>query len=155
MFPGPVHRRVAGRVVPSSSGRLGSVAGVDDVSGAGVGRGAGAVTGGRAAGGDTPCAWCGRPVGSDTGTGRRRRYCRHSCRQRAYEQRRSLRATELPEGSVVLTEAEAADLMDRMFQVRCSCEDLATAVAEGADADELAALATELVHTARAAERLR
>lgn len=56
---------------------------------------------------------------------------------------------------MVLTEGEAADLMDRMFQVRCSCEDLATAVAEGADADELAALATELVHTARAAERLR
>ena len=89
------------------------------------------------------------------GTGRRRRYCRRSCRQRAYEQRRSLRMQDLPEGTVVLTEAESTDLMDRMFQLRCACEDLRTAIAEGEDPAELARMSEELVAAARRAERLR
>lgn len=88
-------------------------------------------------------------------TGRRRRYCRRSCRQRAYEQRQSLRSRELPEGTVVLSETESADLMDRMFQLRCACEDLHTAIAEGAGAAELRAMSDELVSLARRAERLR
>ncbi|GLB62138.1 hypothetical protein NCCP2495_00160 [Dietzia sp. NCCP-2495] len=104
--------------------------------------------------GETSCAWCGRPV-DEGGTGRRRRYCRRSCRQRAYEQRRSLRMQDLPEGTVVLSEAESADLMDRMFQLRCACEDLATALAEGEDASELARMSSSLVDAARRAERLR
>ena len=55
----------------------------------------------------------------------------------------------------MLSEIEARDLMDRMFQVRCSCEDLLTAIGESADADELTELATDLVAAARRAERLR
>lgn len=104
--------------------------------------------------GEASCAWCGRPV-DEGGTGRRRRYCRRSCRQRAYEQRRSLRMQELPEGTVVLTEAESADLMDRMFQLRCACEDLHTAIAEGEGPAELQRMSDELVAAARRAERLR
>ncbi|MCT1432403.1 hypothetical protein [Dietzia maris] len=104
--------------------------------------------------GEASCAWCGRPV-DEGGTGRRRRYCRRSCRQRAYEQRRSLRMQDLPEGTVVLTEAESTDLMDRMFQLRCACEDLRTAIAEGEDPAELARMSEDLVAAARRAERLR
>lgn len=104
--------------------------------------------------GEASCAWCGRPV-DEGGTGRRRRYCRRSCRQRAYEQRRSLRMQELPEGTVVLTETESADLMDRMFQLRCACEDLHTAIAEGEEPAELRRMSDELVAAARRAERLR
>lgn len=89
------------------------------------------------------------------GTGRRRLYCRRSCRQRAYEQRQSLRARDLPEGTVVLSESESAHLMDRMFQLRCACEDLHTAIAEGEDAAELERMSSELVAAARRAERLR
>ena len=111
------------------------------------------VPNGQAAG-QQPCTWCGRPI-TESGTGRRRRYCRRSCRQRAYEQRQALQARDLPEGTVVLSEVEARDLMDRMFQVRCSCEDLLTAITEGADAKELAGLAHHLVSAAREAERLR
>lgn len=104
--------------------------------------------------GESSCAWCGRPV-DEGDTGRRRRYCRRSCRQRAYEQRRSLRMQDLPEGTVVLTEAESADLMDRMFQLRCACEDLGTAIAEGEGPAELARMSADLVAAARKAERLR
>lgn len=104
--------------------------------------------------GEASCAWCGRPV-NEGGTGRRRRYCRRSCRQRAYEQRRSLRMQDLPEGTVVLTEAESIDLMDRMFELRCACEDLQTAIAEGEGPAELARMSEDLVAAARRAERLR
>lgn len=104
--------------------------------------------------GEASCAWCGRPV-DEGGTGRRRRYCRRSCRQRAYEQRRSLRMQDLPEGTVVLSEAESTDLMDRMFQLRCACEDLRTAIAEGEDPAELTRMSEDLVAAARRAERLR
>lgn len=62
---------------------------------------------------------------------------------------------ELPEGTVVLTETESADLMDRMFQLRCACEDLHTAIAEGEEPAELRRMSDELVAAARRAERLR
>lgn len=62
---------------------------------------------------------------------------------------------DLPEGTVVLTEEESADLMDRMFQLRCACEDLSTAIAEGEDTTELVRIAEDLVAAARRAERLR
>lgn len=35
------------------------------------------------------CAWCGGPVPEQKGAGRRRDYCRRSCRQRAYEERQT------------------------------------------------------------------
>lgn len=56
---------------------------------------------------------------------------------------------------MVLSEAESADLMDRMFQLRCACEDLDTAIREGAAAGELEEMAADLVAAARRAERLR
>ncbi|MBM7460850.1 hypothetical protein ACIBED_03840 [Rhodococcus coprophilus] len=100
------------------------------------------------------CLWCGRPV-PEIGTGRRRRYCRQSCRQRAYEQRHTTREAGLPEDAVVLTAAEVESLADRSYLVRCAAEDVATAVAEGADAAELGELCAELVTLARDAERIR
>lgn len=104
--------------------------------------------------GQRPCAWCGSPV-VDPPSGRRKLYCRRSCRQRAYESRRLLETHGLPEGSVVLSGQEATDLMDRIFAVRCACEDLDTALREEADSDEVRSLAAELVSVARDAERLR
>ena len=101
-----------------------------------------------------PCLWCGRPV-PVVETGRRRRYCRQSCRQRAYEQRSVLRQVSVPEDSTVLTADEASALVDRAFLVRCAAEDVATAVAEGANSADLAELCASLLALARDAERLR
>ncbi|WP_221042692.1 hypothetical protein [Mycobacterium senriense] len=101
-----------------------------------------------------PCRWCGRDV-TDAGMGRRRQYCRQSCRQRAYEQRASLNrngAAAVPEDAVVLSAEEAADLSDRVYQVRCAAEDVATAVDEGAGAAELRQLCDALIQAARAAD---
>lgn len=46
--------------------------------------------GGPGAGDDGRCSWCGRRLPDPAGTGRPRRYCRRSCRQRAFEARRRL-----------------------------------------------------------------
>lgn len=87
--------------------------------------------------------------------GRRRQYCRQSCRQRAYEQRASLNRTgetALPDDAVVLSADDAADLSDRVYQVRCAAEDVATALDEGAGARELRELCDVLISAARAAD---
>ena len=55
----------------------------------------------------------------------------------------------------MLSAQEAADLADRSFAARCAAEDVATALREGADRDELLSLCTGLVTLAREAERLR
>lgn len=100
------------------------------------------------------CVWCGREVAAG-GIGRRRRYCRQSCRQRAYEQRNAVKGTSIPADALVLTADEASALSDRLFELRCAAEDVATAVAEGADGGELATLSDRLVTMARDAERFR
>ena len=84
--------------------------------------------------------------------GRRRQYCRQSCRQRAYEQRSIVKGTSLAPDSVVLTAEEAAKLSDRVYQVRCAAEDMATAIEEGAAADELRGLCDDLLRAAKAAD---
>lgn len=98
-----------------------------------------------------PCKWCGREV-DDAELGRRRQYCRQSCRQRAYEQRAAVKGTSVPADAVVLTADEAADLADRVYQARCAAEDVATAVEEGATQDELRQLCEELLRAAKAAD---
>jgi hypothetical protein len=53
---------------------------------------------------------------------------------------------------VVLSAEEFRDLADRLFQVRCAAEDVATAVDEGADGAELRELCDALISAARAAD---
>jgi hypothetical protein len=84
--------------------------------------------------------------------GRRRQYCRQSCRQRAYEQRAMVRGTSVAPDSVVLTCDEASELSDRVYQVRCAAEDVATAIEEGAEQAELRALCDALMKAAKAAD---
>lgn len=58
----------------------------------------------------------------------------------------------MPVDAVVLSADEAAELSDRVFQVRCAAEDVATAVEEGASAAELRELCHELMRAAKAAD---
>lgn len=97
------------------------------------------------------CRWCGREV-ADSGLGRRRQYCRQSCRQRAYEQRALVKGTSVPADAVVLSAEEAAELSDRVYQVRCAAEDMATAIEEGAGPAELRDLCDAVMRAARAAD---
>jgi hypothetical protein len=58
----------------------------------------------------------------------------------------------LPADAVVLSADDAADLSDRVYQVRCAAEDVATALDEGAQAIELRELCDVLIQAARAAD---
>ena len=62
------------------------------------------------------------------------------------------RAMAIPEDAVVLSADEAAQLSDRVYQVRCAAEDVATAVEEGADGAELRQLCEALLSAAKAAD---
>jgi hypothetical protein len=108
------------------------------------------------------CGWCGvrlpepdRTDGRTSRIGRPRRYCGQSCRQRAYERRSVVQRGGLPEDAVVLSAAELADLQDRLFQLRCAAEDVATAAGDGATPDELTDLAERVAKHAIGVERLR
>jgi len=52
----------------------------------------------------------------------------------------------------VLTADEASELSDRVYQVRCAAEDVATAVEEGAEGPELRELCDALMRAAKAAD---
>jgi len=71
---------------------------------------------------DRRCAWCRRRLPEAARTGRPRRFCRSSCRQRAYETRQRLedaawsedrlRSREVTLDEVALVAAALADLVD-------------------------------------------
>ena len=52
----------------------------------------------------------------------------------------------------MLSADEAAELSDRVYQVRCAAEDVATAVDEGAERTELRELCDALMRAAKAAD---
>jgi hypothetical protein len=63
-----------------------------------------------------------------------------------------VRGTSLAPDSIVLTADEASELSDRVYQVRCAAEDVATAVEEGAEGPELRELCEALMKAAKAAD---
>jgi hypothetical protein len=63
-----------------------------------------------------------------------------------------VKGTSVPPDAVVLSADEAAELSDRVYQVRCAAEDVATAVDEGAEGSELRDLCDALIRAARAAD---
>ena len=63
-----------------------------------------------------------------------------------------VKGTSVPPDAVVLSADEAAELSDRVYQVRCAAEDVATAVEEGADGSELRNLCDTLIRAAKAAD---
>ncbi|WP_424923307.1 hypothetical protein [Amycolatopsis arida] len=101
------------------------------------------------------CGWCGRRLEQSGSVGRRRRYCGQSCRQRAYERRAAVQRSGLPEDAVVLSDAEMTMLQDRLFQLRCAAEDVVTAADDGAGAEELRRMASELARAAHDLEQFR
>jgi len=63
-----------------------------------------------------------------------------------------VKGTSVAPDSVVLSADEAAQLSDRVYQVRCAAEDIATAIDEGADGSELRDLCDALIRAAKAAD---
>jgi hypothetical protein len=63
-----------------------------------------------------------------------------------------VKGTSLAPDAVVLTADEASELADRVYQVRCAAEDLATAIEDGAEGTELRDLCDALMRAAKAAD---
>ena len=63
-----------------------------------------------------------------------------------------MKGSALAPDSVVLSAEEASQLSDRVYQVRCAAEDVATAVDEGAETTELRELCDALIRAAKAAD---
>ncbi|MBV7295489.1 hypothetical protein KRX51_06090 [Corynebacterium sp. TAE3-ERU12] len=99
------------------------------------------------------CEWCGREIESPP-RGRRRKYCGHACRQRAYESRRGGRGVQPGEG-VTMSQATADRLHDGLFELRCAAEDIHTAAVEKASHDDIKHMATELIELTRELDKLR
>lgn len=95
------------------------------------------------------CQFCGKEIQLTPGRGRPRKYCSDSCKQRAYEQRRPT-----PEGGSGTRQLRGDTLRDKLFELRCAAEDIATATNEGAQRDEIQSLCDELVTMAKKLERL-
>ncbi|QGU01966.1 hypothetical protein CKALI_05480 [Corynebacterium kalinowskii] len=106
------------------------------------------------AGKPATCAWCGKTIEAG-GRGRPKKYCSHSCRQRAYEQRNNVAGTSIPAEAVILRPEKVAQLKDSLFELRCAAEDVATAASEGANAEEMRQLCEDLVELACTIEKLR
>lgn len=66
-----------------------------------------------------------------------------------------LAGTSIDEDAVILNRNRVAEIRDRLYTLRCAAEDIQTASAEGASADDLAPLCDELVGLAQQLERLR
>lgn len=56
---------------------------------------------------------------------------------------------------MVLSAEELADLQDRLFQLRCAAEDVATAAEDGVEHAELRRMAAAVVGVAHELERIR
>lgn len=68
-------------------------------------------------GSEGQCLWCGRPVPEQKGAGRRRGYCRRSCRQRAYESRQQRQAVAEASAQIVSSIAAIPDLAERRLEL--------------------------------------
>ena len=95
------------------------------------------------------CQYCGKEIQATQGRGRPRKYCSDSCKQRAYELRHPA-----PAGTKSGRSISGDTLRDKLFELRCAAEDIATATNEGAETEEIQSLCDELVTMAKKLERL-
>ncbi|MBL8775551.1 MAG: hypothetical protein JNK12_06465 [Acidimicrobiales bacterium] len=99
------------------------------------------------------CGWCGAPVVDQPAVGRKRRYCRQSCRQQAYLARKLAGAHDLAPDEVVVRRDELTDLQDRVYALQAALEDVAGDLAEAdGPADVRRALDWLVAHATPVAE---
>lgn len=83
----------------------------------------------------TRCAHCGRPFEATDGVGRPRKYCRRSCRQRAFEIRRHQEDQAWSDARLIRAARELATLEDRLDEIVQVVRELRAEVDDDPDAD--------------------
>ncbi len=79
------------------------------------------------------CQWCRRPMATQVGAGRKRAYCRQSCRQRSYEARQQASQLGLSEGELVVTKQALEALLDQVYVLQAAIEDVDRDLAAAGD----------------------
>jgi hypothetical protein len=75
--------------------------------------------------GDPRCRWCGRPLPARaSGPGRRRQFCKDSCRQLDYQARRRAAEAGLGDDQVVVSRRELDDLHDLLYVLETAVADV-------------------------------
>jgi hypothetical protein len=77
------------------------------------------------------CEHCGRPFEAGSTVGRPRKYCRRSCRQRAFESRRHEGDLVWSDKQVVQLSRRLAELEDQVDAVRAVAEELRIELEDG------------------------
>jgi hypothetical protein len=70
------------------------------------------------------CRWCGRGLPPRAGPGRRREFCKPSCRQLDYQARRRATEVGLSEHELIVARRELDDLYDRLYVLEAAIEDV-------------------------------
>ena len=70
------------------------------------------------------CRWCGRSLPPRAGPGRRREFCKASCRQLDYQARRRATEVGLSEHELIVATRELDDLYDRLYVLEAAIEDV-------------------------------
>lgn len=86
--------------------------------------------------------------------GRRRRYCRASCRQQAYLARKLAAAHELADDEVIVRRDDLVELQDAVYALGAALEDVAGDVAEARSMADLRQALDWLVSQAEPVARL-
>jgi hypothetical protein len=84
----------------------------------------------------TRCRWCGRALPPRTGPGRRREFCKESCRQLDYQSRRRAAEVGLSEHELIVARRELDDLYDRLYVLEAAVEDVDRDLADDPTADD-------------------
>ncbi|MHB1582323.1 MAG: hypothetical protein ACYCU7_10645 [Acidimicrobiales bacterium] len=83
------------------------------------------LTGDKDAGEAVPrCRYCRRPIPRTSTVGRPRSYCKRSHRQRAYEARRRAGSLQIPDGQVLVSQAQLDRLHDRLYTLESALDDV-------------------------------
>ena len=94
------------------------------------------------------CRWCRRPL-AQLGRGRPREFCKRSCRQREFEQRRLAASHGIDEREIVLARTELDRLRDDLYVLACAVEDVGRDVTSTSTAAELRQALAWLLAAAR------
>jgi len=78
------------------------------------------------------CRYCRRPLPRASKVGRPRTYCKRSHRQRAYEARRRADSLQVPEGQLLVSQAQLDRLHDRLYALEAALDDVDADLAERA-----------------------
>ncbi len=70
------------------------------------------------------CRWCGRGLDPRPGPGRKREFCKQSCRQADYVARQRSQELGLSEDELVVTRAELDELRDKLYVLEAAIEDV-------------------------------